>query len=165
MKVVLVNGTAGAGKDSFTSLCSQYGACTSVSTVDWVRTVAAFIGWDGRSKTPADRRLLSDLKDAAARWNDVPYQKIKAIIKLAKKAGVVDAIFVMCREPDEIQRFVDEFGAVTIRVERKESEMPASNHADAEVYDYFYDYIIDNNGSLEDFDAAAETFMKILMEE
>ena len=44
-----------------------------ISTITYVKDIAKTIGWDG-GKSPADRRFLSDLKDALTRWKDLPYQ-------------------------------------------------------------------------------------------
>lgn len=57
----------------------------------------------------------------------------------------------MSREPEEIQRFVDYLDAITVCVRRKDvDDIPASNHADADVYNYDYECYIDNNGTLEE---------------
>ena len=37
-----------------------------------------------------------------------------------------------------------------------------SNHADAEVFNYDYDYIIENNGTLEELEQKAIEFLKQL---
>lgn len=37
-----------------------------------------------------------------------------------------------------------------------------SNHADAEVFNYEYDYTIDNNGTIEEFEQKAIDFLKEL---
>ena len=68
----------------------------------------------------------------------------------------------MCREPQEIKKFVDRLGAKTVCVRRKEAENAVvSNHADSNVLDYEYDYYIDNNNTLEHLQIAAKHFLTL----
>ena len=67
------------------------------------------------------------------------------------------------REPQGLQRFKDELNAITILVRRPDVESEVtSNHADAEVFDFDYDYIIYNDGTLEDLEKKAEDFLDLL---
>ena len=122
-------------------------------------------GWDG-TKTLKNREFLSNLKDLLTEWGDVPYNKIaKEIVLFDYTLNQYDIdgdkgfVFVMCREPQEIKKFVDRLGAKTVCVRRKEAENAVvSNHADANVLDYEYDYYIDNNGTLEELKVKAQEF-------
>jgi hypothetical protein len=68
--------------------------------------------------------------------------------------------FIHCREPWEIQKFVDRLGAKTLLIRRPEVENKSqSNHADAEVFNYQYDYTIDNDGTLWDLEKKAANFV------
>ena len=70
-------------------------------------------------------------------------------------------VFVHCREPEEIAKFVREMNAITLLIRREAIENnEQSNHADAEVFNYDYDYIIENNGTLEDLEESAITFLR-----
>ena len=62
------------------------------------------------------------------------------------------------REPEEIARAVKEFGAETILIRNPNVEKVKSNHADANVENYNYDYIIENDGTLEQLDKMAYLF-------
>ena len=68
-------------------------------------------------------------------------------------------IFVHAREPHNIQYYKNKYNAITILVVNDHVEQVTSNHADMEVYDFAYDYIIDNNGDLEQLKESAKTFM------
>ena len=71
----------------------------------------------------------------------------------------------MCREPEEIQKFVTRLGAKTLFVLNKKAESQNfSNKSDKEVLNYQYDYYIDNNGTLEDLKNAAKRFLEIIKE-
>ena len=168
MKIYILNGKAGSGKTTFFKLieekCHNY--VYNYSTVDLVKKVAYGCGWNG-SKTPENRKFLSDLKDLLTEWDDVPYKDcLKEIKRITSLADIYDvehddwAIFIDCREPKEIQKFVDRLGAKTIFIDRKIEDYSASNHADAEVENFNYDIIINNNGTLEDLAAVAMNFIK-----
>ena len=168
MKIYILNGKAGSGKTTFFKLieekCHNY--VYNYSTVDLVKKVAYGCGWNG-SKTPENRKFLSDLKDLLTEWNDVPYKDcLKEIKRITSLADIYDvehddwAIFIDCREPKEIQKFVDRLGAKTIFIDRKIEDYNASNHADANVENFEYDIVINNNGTLEDLAAVAMNFIK-----
>lgn len=168
MKIYILNGKAGSGKTTFFKLieekCRNY--VYNYSTVDLVKKVAYGCGWDG-SKTPENRKFLSDLKDLLTEWDDVPYKDcLKEIKRITSLADIYDiehddwAIFIDCREPKEIQKFVDRLGAKTIFIDRKIEDYNASNHADANVENFEYDIVINNNGTLEDLAAVAMNFIK-----
>lgn len=168
MKIYILNGKAGSGKTTFFKLieekCRNY--VYNYSTVDLVKKVAYGCGWNG-SKTPENRKFLSDLKDLLTEWDDVPYKDcLKEIKRITSLADIYDvehddwAIFIDCREPKEIQKFVDRLGAKTIFIDRKIEDYNASNHADANVENFEYDIVIHNNGTLEDLADAAMNFIK-----
>jgi hypothetical protein len=110
---------------------------------------------------------LSNLKDLLTQWDDVPFKKVEqAILKYENEARMYDfdsddvLCFVHCREPWEIQKFVDRLGAKTLLIRRPEVENEnQSNHADAEVFNYQYDYTIDNDGTLWDLEKKAANFV------
>jgi hypothetical protein len=69
-------------------------------------------------------------------------------------------VFVHCREPKEIARMCEDWGAQSLLITRGEVENgEQSNHADAEVYNYNYDYTIPNDNSLLDLEDAAVRFL------
>lgn len=168
MKIIVINGRPRAGKDTFVELCKKHcNWCLNVSTVDFVKQVAEYCGWDG-TKTAANRKFLSDLKDLLTEWNDVPYKKVVRALKLFEVEVMdydfdpeEDAIaFIHCREPKEIKRLCDELGAQSLLITRDEvEEDKTSNHADEEVFNYKYDYIIANDDTLQDLEDAAVKFL------
>lgn len=166
--VIVCNGTKEVGKDTFCSFVKEIiGAdrCAILSTIDSIKAIAMNCGWNGE-KTPKNRKFLSDLKDLLTEWNDFPFQcvtdKIHDLNAIWSARGYKDnetVIFVMCREPQEIQKFVDKFGAKTLLIRRDASQTSPSNHADAEVENYNYDMVIENNGMLEDLKFVAKEFI------
>lgn len=138
----------------------------TISTVDFIKQIATECGWDG-VKTPRNRKFLSDLKDLLTEWNDVPYQKILDHIEYMQEFGrLYDWIlFVDCREPKEIQKLKERLNATTVLVRRLGDEVnETSNHADANVFEYEYDYIIKNYGDLSDLVVECVGFLNYMKE-
>lgn len=167
MKVVIINGLPRSGKDTFVGACTiayRPGIVYNVSTVDFVKDVARFCGWEGK-KEPKDRKFLSDLKDILTEWNEIPMLKVKERLReIEERADLLEikepVVFIMCREPKEIEKLKNEFNATTVFIQRDAVEgIEQSNHADADVFDYNYDITIHNNGNLSALNRIAESFM------
>ena len=151
MKIVILNGKAGVGKDCFVAMCQDIlGAeCVyNISTVDFVKEVATMCGWDG-TKTPKNRKFLSDLKDLLTEWDDVPFNKIIDTIdtwayeRIAEGEYDRSLVFVHCREPKEIEKLVEHYNiddediVTTLLIRREAAEnIQQINHADNDVLNY-----------------------------
>lgn len=134
--------------------------------VDKAKLIACQCGWHGE-KTPKTRKFLSDLKDLIDKTFDASFNFVAENIKYFLNPHNEDAglIFVMARQPEDINRLKEVYNAITICVRRDAAEqIETSNHADAGVLDYNYDYYIDNNGTLEDLRASAKAFIDELGE-
>ena len=71
--VIIINGKGGVGKDTFIQLCQNYSDdIVNISSVDFVKEVAHFCGWQGEKDVSA-RKFLSDIKDALTNWKDIPF--------------------------------------------------------------------------------------------
>jgi predicted glycoside hydrolase/deacetylase ChbG (UPF0249 family) len=176
MKVIVVNGYPMSGKDQFCNYCLDYMSKRGlkggmISTIDIVKNIAKSLGWDG-VKTPKDRKFLSDLKDLLTEWRNIPYRSVadeitQTYIHFHKQMGVPEdhiVFFIHCREPKEIEKFVEGFGAETVVIRRKDvEELEQSNHADSNILDYNYTYEIDNNKGLEELEKEAMNFINNLV--
>lgn len=168
MKVFIVNGQGGVGKDSFEKYVKTY--CTvknininKMSMIDMVKDIATSIGWDG-GKDMRDRLFLSRLKDLFAEYNDSPYQIVKSRIQCEQAIGQTQALFIDARERSDIERLVKDFDAITILIKRS-APAKYGNHADDDVFNYDYDITIDNTGTLEELEEKAVDFVnKYIME-
>ena len=167
MQVVVINGMPRAGKDQFVQFCQKHMTwCKNISTVDFVKQAANFCGWDG-TKTPKNRAFLSDLKNLLTKWDDVPFKRVKRVAENYNSEAIsydfdTDEVlvFVHCREPEEIAKFVREMNAITLLIRREAIESnEQSNHSDAEVFNYNYDYVVENNGTLEELEESAVAFL------
>jgi CO dehydrogenase nickel-insertion accessory protein CooC1 len=168
-KIVLINGSGGVGKDTFIGFCSNYVRVLNVSTIDKVKQAAKILGWDGR-KTEKDRLFLSNLKNLSGEYSDHSYNYIKNIIDeftneyvRSLYAGKWPSIlFIHVREPKEIERLVKDFGCTTLLIKNKNVSQISSNMADSNVENYKYDYIINNDGYLIEFEIKAQNFIYLL---
>ena len=167
-KIIVINGNGGVGKDAFVAYCQDhfflekgYDGVDQISTVDFVKSVAYDCGWDG-SKTPKNRKFLSDLKDLLEQWDEVPNKKVEGRIEFLNTEDKLQILFVHAREPHNIQYYKDKYNAITILVTNPRVEQVTSNHADMGVYDFAYDYIIDNSGDLKQLKESAKTLMEML---
>lgn len=168
LKIVIINGQGGVGKDLFINYCNDYYAFLySYSTVDFIKSIANTCGWKG-TKTPADRKMLSELKRVLKEWDDIPYKKTQEFIEIAQNHAKFsekdEILFIHCREPEEIQRLKDEFNAITVLIRRPEVEKEWGNLSDDEVFDFFYDYIIINR-TIEELKQSAQTFIETINSE
>ena len=153
------------------------------STVDKVKEIAKQLGWDGK-KSEKDRKFLSDLKELTSEYNDFSYNETVRMIKdeyqettddqYINNRSVIDKIiFIHCREPKDIQKIVDfcktYFGnddsvkAYTLLIRSNRVEKITSNMADANVENYTYDYIIDNDSDIVYLKERAKNFLESLI--
>lgn len=156
-KVIVINGMGAVGKSTFISLCHEIDPrVIETSTVDFVKEIALQAGWDG-TKDQKGRRLLSDIKDALERYDDIPNKKIDEFIQ----SHPDNIIFVNAREPHNIAYYQKKYEAISVLVTNPNAKQVQGNHADANVYDYeYYDFCINNKGTLAELKDKAEIFME-----
>ena len=157
--IFITNGTGGAGKDTFCHFVQNRVPTMKFSSIDHVKVVARNCGWDGSSKSEKDRKFLSDLKLLTSEYSDMPFRSIRAAVEDFNSRNDSVVMFIDIREPHEIERAKNEFGAKTILIRNDRVEPITSNMADANVEHYNYDFIIENNGTLEEFREKAIRFI------
>ena len=158
-QIIIINGTGGSGKDTFVEFCSKYGKVVNFSSIDKVKEIAKLIGWDGQ-KTEKDRKFLSDLKKLTTKYNDMAFNSIKDMTIQFENSDN-EMLFIHIREPEEISRAAETFNAKTLLVKRVGLANIETNYSDANVDNYSYDYIIENN-TLEELDKIALNFVNEL---
>lgn len=159
-KVFILNGSGGVGKDTFVSLVSKYIPTIHFSSVTKVKEVAKVIGWNG-GKTEKDRKFLSDLKLLCTAYNNMPLNSMKEKVSEFLNSDA-KALFLDIREPNEIEIAKRTFKAETVLIKRDSVKHITSNMADENVFNYQYDYVIENNGDMNDLDNAAKMFVNKL---
>jgi hypothetical protein len=163
--VFIVNGFPLSGKDTFAEALALEYQVANISSVDEVKDIATIMGWDG-TKTPENRKMLSDLKDFATKYFDLPFKDM--VTKIGDNLHK-DFIVLHIREAQEIDRmkeYLDSngFPVYSVLVDRK-SVLPetASNHADENIYDAAYDIILYNNGTVKEYIADVLEFGQIVL--
>lgn len=165
--IFIINGSGGVGKDTFVELVStelndrlkKFHTVLNFSSVDKVKEIAKEIGWDGK-KTEKNRKFLSDLKILTSEYCDMPFESMKSKVTEFMKDEESKFLFLHIREPEEIDRVVKEFGAKTILIIRDTVKHIVSNMADENVFNYYYDFVIDNNGTKEELNSKAKDFIQ-----
>ena len=157
-QVFIINGSGGCGKDTFVSLISDISYTTNFSSVDKIKEIARSIGWTG-GKTEKDRKFLSDLKLLCTDYNDLPLNSMKDKFKEFLNSDS-NFLFLHIREPEEIEKAKKIFNAKTILIKRDSIKHITSNMADANVFNYNYDIIINNDKRVEELRDKAWHFVK-----
>jgi len=158
-KIVVINGPGGCGKDKVIDIAMEILKETYLercSSIDQIKEIAKLFGWNGQ-KDDKSRKLLSDLKDMWTEYNDGPFKYIQGRFESTDS----NLFFIHVREPHEIEKIVKSYGnlAVTLLIRRPNTEK-FNNHADRGVEDYNYDYIIENNGTLDNLKENVKLFLK-----
>ena len=160
-KVIVINGMATSGKSTFVRYCHQINPqVEELSTVDSVKKIALIAGWDGH-KDERGRKFLNDIKTAMDDYDKLSWKNVDKQIDMNSN----HIYFVNAREPEDIEYFVNKYNASTLLIWNNRVEQITTNHADARVNDYIYDYYIGNCGSLEEFRNNAKEFMYFLEQE
>jgi len=166
-RIFIINGSGGVGKDTFVELVStelndmlkKFHTVINFSSVDRVKEIAREIGWEGE-KLEKDRKFLSDLKILTSEYCDMPFESMKNKVTEFIKDEESKFLFLHIREPEEITRAVKEFGAKTVLIIRNSVKHITSNMADENVFNYNYDFVIDNSGTKEELNSKAKDFVQ-----
>ncbi|MCL2439357.1 MAG: Mrp/NBP35 family ATP-binding protein [Alphaproteobacteria bacterium] len=167
--IMVMNGKGGVGKDSVCAVLAKHFKTQNDSSVDPFREITRAWGWDGKTRDNKWRKLMVDLKQLAIDYSDFPANYIMGKIR-EFMASDKQVFFTHIREAAEIEKFISrakaEFGdrarvrSVLVRRGAIEGKV-FGNAADDNVNEYAYDWIYDNDGTLENLDA---DFMKAFSE-
>ncbi len=158
-KIFIVNGYPNSGKDEFKKLISKYIATYSTSIINETKTFVNDL-YGTSAKDDERRKLLSDTENFLAEVYNIPHQLTSAKVDLFLQSDK-EIMLIDVRKPHIIKDLVDTFGFKTIFVKNSRHHK-AENDADMFVENYTYDYIIDNNGTLEELEKQAIEFVKNL---
>lgn len=160
--VIIINGVGGAGKDTFCEIVSHYYNVKNISSIDPIKKIAEQGGWEWSDKSLSGRRLLSDLKLAFISYNDLPNRYlINAYEKFLNDDNEI--MFVHIREPLEIQKFANSISGdcITLLVKScRTDDVIFGNESDDKVEEFQYDYLYENNHSLENLENDVLTFFE-----
>ena len=140
----------------------------NISTIDCVKNIAKMFNWNDE-KSEKDKKMLSDLKNLITVYNDYLFKDITTQINdwlYYDKKRLNDMydhsfLFVHCREPKEIDRIRNQFpNTFTLLVQNPKVAKVTGNHADREVKNYNYDFIVVNDSDLRALRKVAIDFYK-----
>ena len=160
---IVINGGGGAGKDTLCDFAAKKFKTVNVSSIDPIKKIAAENGWKGE-KTPEARRFLSELKRVFTEYNDLPTNYI-----LEKYAAFLfddsELFFVHIREGEQIARFIEKArniggSPVSLLVRSKRCSENYGNASDDDVENFDYDYVYQNDSSLEEAERDFPEFIK-----
>lgn len=139
--VIIINGAGGTGKDTICNIVAEHFKTEVISSVDVIKKIAAYGGWNYSDKSNSARKLLSDLKQAFTDYNDLPTNYLmQEYEKFMNSTSTI--LFVHIREPKEIEKFKNKINARCFTLLIKSDKiLPGNygNHSDDCVNDYNYD--------------------------
>lgn len=157
--IFVTNGMARSGKDTFAVLMNEFVPTKKYSSIDYIKEIAKLCGWDGQ-KNEKSRKFLSDLKILTSQYNDLPFRMIQNQIDEFNKDEKCNVLLIDIREPEEIRKLCDKYKDVkTILIKRNSVKTITSNMADAGVFNYNYDFVIENNGTLDELKSIVKKFV------
>ena len=160
-KIVVVNGYPSSGKTEFELFVTKHIPTIIYSSIDPVKYYAKqYFGWNDE-KTETWRRFLSDFKKFLVEEFDLIFNEVNNRVNTFY-ISENEIMMIDSREPKEIERFKKAFKAKTLFIKNDRVEKIISNNSDANVENYKYDYIIENNGTLEELEQKAINFIKEL---
>lgn len=177
--VVIINGQGGVGKSEFCKQSQKY--CQErwkqviayeTSTVDFVKRVAKYAGWDG-NKDEKGRKLLYDIKEALTKYDGIPNKSVIKHIEEIEQMNKVAThiVFVNCRQSYDIASLKEliantheDWNIITLLI--KNSKM-TSNEVPAlieEINKTKYDCTIDNTGDIDLLYKLAGNFLEDIID-
>lgn len=161
--IVIINGSATFGKNTFVKQMSEMVAVDYISSIDKYKEIATkYFTYNEYDKNDNVRSFLSELKALAIKYFNQPYKDtVTAINDFLESDSPSEILFIDIREPDEIEKIVNVFKSqdiVTLLINNPNKECNTSNTSDENVFDYPYDWIIENDGTIEDLKFKAIKF-------
>lgn len=150
--VIIINGSGGVGKDTLCDFAAKNFKVRNVSSITRIKEIARKeFGWDGQ-KDSKSRKLLADLKEAAANYNDMPFLYLcKEYQRFLKSRAQI--LFVHIREGKEIEKFKNHVSGAcyTLLITRElNGKVEWGNTSDDNVEEYKYDWVYPNNKPLKE---------------
>lgn len=149
----VINGRPKIGKDTFVSIVKEHLTKSNylVHNISTMEPLLKFIDVLGlnKEKTLKNRKMFSLLKEAVDMQGYTFAKTKEKICEICKEnKNYNNIIFIHCREPKEIDKYVEFLHAKTILITSPEIEklqIDYGNNSDNNVNNYNYDYIINNH--------------------
>ena len=169
-KVIVINGFARSGKDTACEMIRSwsYGRVpvNTWSTIEDEKfTLHEYANRGYNPESENDRKFLSDFKALVNKYFN--YTSIQFQKRLPFNGH---ALIVHSREPNEINEFRqiccnNEIDFATVLIKNDRIRKITSNESDKNCEEMEYDYVIENNGSLDDLKRSVHGFCRRFFEE
>ena len=161
-KIIITNGSGGCGKDTLAELMNKYVDIIKYSSIDFFKTIGS-LGRMRSQKDESERILVCNLKKAFIEYNELPTILCGEKIDKFLQADGDGILIIDVREPEEIQKLKDLYPQIiTVLVINKNVPVITYNSSDANVFDWIYDYVIDNSYTLGVLEESAITLLREL---
>lgn len=181
-KLIITNGTGGAGKDTFYKMVANRLQALGYevfrySYVQYTRDMLSeWGGIDTSAKTDKDRQLLAGINHALEEYSDIPFRDCcefidenlftyKTRYEPTENQFVpsdVNFIFLDVRVPEVINRFRERYqNTQTVFVHN--GEVNSATAEDKGVYNYQYDYVVDNTGNIDNLKEQADRYANYII--
>lgn len=172
MKVICISGKAGSGKDTFACMLKNELEASGKQVLithyaDLVKyTCATYFNWDGQ-KDEKGRSLLQYIGTDRVRTNSPDFwvNFVASIITIfADRWDVVLIPDTRFENEIEVLRYHD-LNPITVRIERQNSQINLINSqmthiSETALDDYKFDYVVRNDGSVDDLRGIAINFIR-----
>lgn len=159
--VIITNGYPGCGKDKFAELLGKYTRVYKTSIIDFAKDIAREYCGEHEKDTKY-REFLCRLKSLFDWYNDFPFRNMEELVNVYRADKVYDVLIIDMRDPDQIRRAQDEWGAISVYISSPNAKR-FDNPADNNVEDYDYDYYVFNPGD-ESFEETVLDFKHIVLD-
>lgn len=167
MRTVLVSGAYQSGKDTFSNMLANIAIDRGlrplrIAFADWVKDSAKrYYDYDG-SKTEIGRAFMQNYATDTVRavdptyWAEVVARLIKAVEVDFDVAIISD--FRFPNEAEVVMNYNGDNNVVSVKIEREVVDEAGRHHiSENSLTDYAFNYIIDNNGDLNQLHESAES--------
>lgn len=164
-KIIIINGFPTSGKTQLELYLAKHTSAIIYSSITPVKWYAKkYFGWSGNEsdKTEEWRRFFSELKRMLVVEFDYIFKDLCIQVNKFYRNTKAELLLIDSREPEEIERFKNCFQATTVFIKNDRVKKIISNDSDANVENYEYDYVIENNGTLEELEQKTIDFIKEL---
>lgn len=162
---IVINGAGGVGKDTLCGFAASKYKTVNVSSVDLIKKAAEILGWDKR-KDLASRKFLSDMKKLSSEYNDGPTSYLLDQYRLFQNSDA-EIMFMHIREGSEIKHLIEKTGpdVISLLIRRSSNKTVYGNASDDNIENYNYDYIYNNDFSLEEAETDFTAFLENIINE
>ena len=158
MKIIIINGAANSGKDTFVKLVQRFASIevVNISSIDPVKELMEKCGWTREDKSDLARETMSRIKQSLVDLNDGPFWYIQSRIEAIRwNRPNVEAVFVHVREAEEIEKIKWAFKKKCLTLLVKRDVRIPENFSDQDVMNFSYDLVVRNNGIIKDLEFLA----------